>query len=247
MSGATPRFLVSEGFAARSTVTVSDAAARHMRVLRLAPGATVTLLDGEGSRGEGTVQTLGKRSAVVLVERVEQLNAPPAVHMLVPIADRDRMLWLAEKTTELSLTSWRPVLWSRSRSVTPRGDGPSFQAKVRARMSSAIEQSGNPWLPALYPGAPLDRALAALPEGVRVVLDARGERMSRVLRNTESDGVTLAIGPEGGFDDDELGALERAGFVRASLGATTLRFETAAVVALAHARAALADLPIAGG
>ncbi|HKS07797.1 MAG TPA: RsmE family RNA methyltransferase [Gemmatimonadaceae bacterium] len=240
MNASAPRFLVEEGFAARTTVTVGEDAARHMRVLRLGPGAPVTLLDGDGERASGTLQTLGKHSATVAVDAVEPVAPLPAVHALVPIADRDRMLWLAEKSAELSLTSWRPVLWSRSRSVTPRGDSPSFHAKVRARMCAAIEQSGNAWLPTLYPTAPLERAIAALPPGTRVVLDGSGSPMRDALRAVSAESVVLAIGPEGGLDDDELTALDGAGFVRASLGAMTLRFETAAIVALANARAALA-------
>jgi 16S rRNA (uracil1498-N3)-methyltransferase len=240
MSATVPRFVVEEEFAARTTITVGEDAVRHMRVLRLTPGAAVTLLDGEGTRASGTLQTLGKHRATVVVDAVESIDAPGAVHALVPIADRERMLWLAEKAAELALSSWRPVLWARSRSVTPRGDGPSFHAKVRARMSAAIEQSGNAWLPTLYPSAPLDRAIAALPPGVRVVLDANGAPMRDVLRAVSAESVALAIGPEGGLDDGELAALDEAGFLRASLGPMTLRFETAAIVALANARAALA-------
>ena len=54
---------------------------------------------------------------------------------------------LAEKVTELGVTSWRPVVWRRSKSVSPRGEGPTFQGKVRGRMTSALIQSGSGWLP----------------------------------------------------------------------------------------------------
>ena len=239
-SDAAPRFFVSEPFSASSTVTVGEDAAGHMRVLRIGPGSPVMLLDGQGTRAAGKVRTLGKRSATVEIEHVEAVPAPADVHALVPIADRDRMLWFAEKAAELALTSWRPVMWKRSRSVTPRGEGSGFQRRVRARMASAIEQSANAWMPVIYPDAPLDRALVALPAGARCVLDAGGEPIASVLRSPCAPPVTLAVGPEGGFDESELSALANAGFVRAALGPMTLRFETAGVVALAHARAVLA-------
>jgi 16S rRNA (uracil1498-N3)-methyltransferase len=237
-SASVPRFFVDDAFAAHSTVLVGEDAARHIRVRRLGPGSPVMMLDGRGGRAQGTVRTVARRSATIEVESVDSVAALPDVHLLVPIADRDRMLWLAEKATEFGVTSWRPVMWRRSRSVSPKGEGPVFQGKVLARMVSALEQSGNAWLPATYPDSPIDRALAAIPVGRRVVLDANGDDVGHALSGAQAP-VTLAVGPEGGLDDEELAALDAAGFTRASLGANTLRFETAAIAALAFARTAL--------
>ena len=141
-----------------------------MRVLRLEPGAEVGLRDGVGVVGEAVILRLTKSQAVVSVTRAQQLEPLPAVHLLVPVADRDRMLWLAEKACELACTSWRPVLWRRSRSVSPRGEGVSFQAKVSARMAGALAQSEGAWLPQLFPDATLERALLAAPVGERLTL-----------------------------------------------------------------------------
>jgi 16S rRNA (uracil1498-N3)-methyltransferase len=181
---------------------------------------------------------LAKRNATVEIESVEQLPAPAEVHLLVPIADRDRMLTLAEKCAELAATSWRPVLWKRSRSVVPRGEGNGFQRKVQARMASAIEQSGGAWAPTTYPDASLERAIAALPEGARFVLDPAGAPASTVVSAMHSP-VIFALGPEGGFDESERATLLEAGFRPLSLGPTVLRFETAGIAALALARAFL--------
>src|SRR5690606_26704830 len=158
------------------------------------------------------------------------------VHLLLPVADRDRMLWLAEKAAELGVTSWRPVLWHRSRSVSPRGEGMTFQGKVRARMISALKQSGGAWLPELHPEATVPHALAAAPDGERIALDGAGEAATTISIRAP---VVIALGPEGGIEPDELEQLAAAGFRLASLGPTTLRFETAGVVALGVARAAL--------
>jgi 16S rRNA (uracil1498-N3)-methyltransferase len=148
------------------------------------------------------------------------------------------MLWLAEKCAELGATTWRPVLWRRSRSVQPRGEGIAFQAKVRARMIGALEQSGNPWLPVIYPDAPLDRAVAATPEGTRVVLDQGG--IPFLASRPLAAPIILAVGPEGGFDDAERVILGGAGFIGVSVSSNVLRFETAATTGLGLARALLA-------
>jgi 16S rRNA (uracil1498-N3)-methyltransferase len=111
-------------------------------------------------------------------------------------------------------------------------------------MASALEQSGTAWLPATYPDATIDRAIASVPAGPRYLMDAAGAPVGRVLSGLRVPPVTIAIGPEGGLDEPELRALQDAGFELVGLGARVLRFETAGIVALAHVRAALAELEV---
>ncbi len=219
-----------------TAISLGDEVARHVRVRRLGVGTRLSLLDGQGHRAVGTLVRLTPTVSVE-IERLSVTGPPPPIHLMVPIADKDRMMWLAEKVTELGASSWRPVLYRRSRSVKPRGEGPMFTGRLRARMGSALEQSGGHWLPALYPEANLNRALAALPsDGTRIVLDLEGESLATI----PLDGpVIVAVGPEGGIEADEMAELERAGFRRARLAATTLRFETAGVAALAIVRSRL--------
>ena len=230
-------FFAPETPAAGVALTLGDDAAHHMRVRRMAPPERIRLIDGAGTVAQGTLVRLTKSQATIEVDGATHVEPQPAVHVLVPIGDRDRMLWLAEKCAELGASTWRPVLWRRSRSVQPRGEGIAFQAKVRARMVGALEQSGNPWLPAIYPDAPLDRAIAAVSDGARFVLDRGGAPFLDC--RPMSAPLILAVGPEGGFDDAERVALRDAGFVSTSISANVLRFETAAASGLAMARAML--------
>lgn len=225
-----------EPFSPGTAVSLGDGVVRHVRVRRLGVGSPVALLDGQGRRAEGTLVRLTRSAATVEVERVRQVAPLPPVHLLVPIADRERMLWLAEKCAELGVTSWRPILYRRSRSVKPRGEGPTFAGKLRARMAAALEQCGGGWLPAMYPEATLSRAVGALPDGARLVLDRGG---GQALGARWQAPVSLAVGPEGGLEEDELETFERAGFSRLALGGHTLRFETAALAAVAIARSVL--------
>jgi 16S rRNA (uracil1498-N3)-methyltransferase len=173
---------------------------------------------------------------MVEVEEVEEVEPLPEVHLMAPIADRDRMLLLAEKATELGVTSWRPVFWRRSRGVSPRGEGATFQGKVRARMIAALTQSGGGWLPAIFPDAPIERAIAACPAGTRWLLDESG---APPTAGPLEPPVTVVVGPEGGIEPDERAAFIEAGFTPISVAPTTLRFETAAIAGLALARASL--------
>lgn len=246
-SGVTPRgapaagaeqgvFFVEVPLAAGAPVTLSEADAHHIRVARLDVGARVGLRDGAGAVARGTLVRVSRGHAIVAVETVHAEPPPEAVHLLGPVADRDRMLWLAEKAAELGVASWRPVVWRRSRGVAPRGDGPTFRGKVRARMIAALLQSRGAWLPEIFPEAPLERAIAAAPRGTAVVLHPGGVPMAAIPAIAP---VVVAVGPEGGLEPDELVALDAAGFVRTALGQTVLRFETAAVAGVAVARALL--------
>lgn len=226
----------AEPFEPGRPVLLGESEARHAQVRRVDVGSRVCVVDGAGARAEGTLVRLAKTQATVALETVEQVAPLPDVHLLVPIADRDRMLWLAEKATEFGVTSWRPVAWRRSRSVSPRGEGVTFRQKTRARMISALTQSGGAWLPIIYPDATPERAIAACPAGTRWMLDCGGDRVP--LQPIAAPAI-IAVGPEGGFEEDERAALLDAGFLAVHLASLTLRFETAAIAGVAMARAAL--------
>ena len=233
-------FFAEGPFAEGASTTLGEDAAHHIRVRRLDVGERVSLVDGAGAVARGTLVRVARGHAVVEVDRVERRAELAAVHVLVPVADRERMLLLAEKCVELGATSWRPVIWRRSRSVSPRGEGAGFQGKVRARMASALTQCEGAWLPELHPDATPERAVAAAPAGLRIVLDSDAPPL---LSLPISGVVTIAVGPEGGLERTERDDLVAAGFAPASLGGHSLRFETAALAALAIVRAALALHP----
>jgi 16S rRNA (uracil1498-N3)-methyltransferase len=230
-------FLVASRVAAGETVPLGRDGAHHVRVLRLVPGDRVGLTDGSGLLAVGTLATLTRSSALVRVDDITIVPRPHEIHLLVPVADRERMLWLAEKSVELQAASWRPVHWHRSASVTARGAGPAFTARVRAWMTAALAQSRGAWLPDIHDAVAVEGALRQAPPGTRIVLDPDGAPLLAAVRWGVPWAVTIAVGPEGGFEEDELTRLATAGFVRASLGDTILRFETAGVAALAAVRA----------
>ncbi|HVF38804.1 MAG TPA: RsmE family RNA methyltransferase [Gemmatimonadaceae bacterium] len=232
-------FFASDEFVPGGSVTLGEEAAQHARVLRISAGEPVGLRDGVGNAASGVISRTAKRSLTVDVTDVWTIEPLPAVHLIAPVADRDRMLLLAEKATELGATSWRPVMWRRSKSVGPRGDGPTFQARVRGRMIAALTQSGGGWLPEIHPLAPPERAVAASPgTGTRLLLDPSAD--VNVIDIRIEPPVVVALGPEGGIENAEYDSMIASGFTGVSLGSTVLRFETAGIAALGIVRAMLA-------
>ena len=211
---------------------LGEDAAHHARVKRLEAGDPIFITDGRGQRGVGVVSAIEKRSLVVAIDSIEEIERPSEIHLFIPVADKDRMLWVAEKVTELQVSSWSPVMYERSKSVNPRGEGEGFARKVRTRMIGALEQSGGAWLPTVSPIL----TVHGVAKHSGIVFERDGNPIGRWAMRAP---VNLAVGPEGGFTPEEIDTLLNAGWTAASLGDVTLRFETAAVGAVAIARALL--------
>ena len=220
-------------------VELLEGAAQHVRVRRIDVGDEVRITNGRGSVAPGRLSRLTKSAVTVVIDDVAEVPRPPTLRLLVPVADRERMLWLAEKSAELAVSRWQPVLFRRSASVSPRGEGDNFRRKAKARMVAALEQSAGAWLPELEAELPLADAL------VRAAKDKPGEQflMERgcaPLLSRRASAADAMIGPEGGLEDEERALIvDEYGWVPASIGDTTLRFETAGVVAAGILRAML--------
>lgn len=229
--------LFAEGpFAVGAEIPLDPDASHHAQVRRTRDGEAIRLVDGAGSVAAGTLVVRGKRAAAE-VHDVTRVPPPSPLELLVPVADRDRMLLAAEKAVELQVTAWRPVVFARSRSVTHRGEGERFREKVAARMRSALEQSGGGWLPVIHEETVAETAFRDADGAARrFILDEAGGPL--LAHDFSPAPVTIAAGPEGGFEPTELELAGGAGWMSASLGRTTLRFETALIAAAAVIRAA---------
>ena len=103
-------------------------------------------------------------------------------------------------------------------------------------MISALEQSGGAWLPEIHGDVAAD-AVTLTEHTLGLMLDGDGARILSFETLASRGGTAILFGPEGGLEPDEISMLEQRGWRRASLGATTLRFETAGIAASAIVRA----------
>ena len=216
-------------FQAGGVIILDDEESHHLKVRRVEDGDAVRLVDGRGGIATARV-ALEKNLFAARVVATTLVPQPPATELWVGAGDRDRFLTVIEKATELGATRVLPLLTERALQVATRFQSVHVE-KAGKRAREAVKQSGAAWAPAVSPPMPLADALkSAIPRAVRLLADAAGEPMP-ALR--ESDLVQWAIGPEGGFTEAELAALRTAGFRSVSLGRAILRFETAALAALA--------------
>ncbi len=231
------------GRAAGEVLSLDAVESRHVRALRLAPGARVRLTDGSGASWYGRLRDSGGRQADCVLDERDFPPDPLPVEIAFGVGNKAHVMWLVEKATEMGVRRLVPFESERTRSVADGGRSPAFWSKAERRAVAALKQSGGAWLPEIRPVCDLDDYLAQRADPGRreadsvswlVRLDAAGEALRCVLDAWDGGGgVAMLVGPEGGWSPGEVSRLDSAGFRRASLGALVLRFETAAVAALA--------------
>jgi 16S rRNA (uracil1498-N3)-methyltransferase len=233
-----PRLFVDSAFDRGSTLALPDSAARHVQVLRLQPGDTVTLFDGRGREGEARIARIGRTSVEVEVGYAQTIDRELArrVVLAVVMPAGDRMEFVVEKATELGAAAIQPLVAERS---VLRLAGERAAKKVahwRAVATSACEQCGRNRLPDIAEVMALPAWLESLgpgePDHARWLLSLMPDAQPPEARPMQA--VTLLSGPEGGLTDAEEAAARARGFVPTTLGARVLRADTAPLALLAH-------------
>jgi 16S rRNA (uracil1498-N3)-methyltransferase len=227
-----------------AVLTVEDEfVVHHLRtVMRAKVGESVVLVDGERRQAYlGTLQGLEKLSVQVLMQApIEKPADPlPAVMLAVALIKEQRWDWLIQKATELGVEAIQPIVSERTVIKLDEKDIFKKQERWETVMRSAAAQSEGLFVPRVL--APVSvKALCADPlrrQGHCILLAERGEHrdtLKATLRQIKSDQpLLLAIGPEGGWTDQELTCFEQSGFIFASLGQRIMRSETAALAAMA--------------
>lgn len=207
-----------------------------LRVLRLGPGDEVRVFDGCGREGRFRIKEAGKVQAAL--EALELRDAPaPAVRATVAVGfgKSPRRGWLLEKAVELGASG--VVFWQASRS---QGRVPERAKDAwRDKCVAAAKQCGAARLPELstLPGGLDELAAFARRFDHAWVLWEFAEHNRLLLPDDfrAPGDYLLVVGPEGGLAEAEVEALVQAGVTPRSLGRSTLRMETAALLALGTA------------
>jgi 16S rRNA (uracil1498-N3)-methyltransferase len=244
---AAPRFFVSIALGpgdVGAEVALPEGAAHHaLRVLRLAVGDALTLFTGEGGEFATTLDRADKRNAWVRVERFDAVEreAPLAVTLVQGIAANDAMDYAVRKAVELGAAAIQPVVTARSARFPGDARGAKRLAHWRQIAVAACEQCGRNRVPDVREVATLSAWVADRPHDRRGLMLAPLALQGIAAWSAPIGPFDLAVGPEGGFTDDELLGAERAGLSPVRLGPRVLRTETASAAALAAVHALWGD------
>ena len=241
------RFFVSPSQIQQSVVTFAPDQARQMaKVLRLRPGDQVMALDNTGACHQVELSAVASASAMGIICSTGPAEGEPAVRLTLyqALLKGQKLDYVLQKGTELGIAAFALLACQRSvpRPKVERWDAKS--ARWHAVLKEAAEQSGRGKIPELHSPVPLDAACRQA-EGL-ALLAYEGETMVSLREALATPGavynVSLFIGPEGGFTDQEVAMARRSGITTVTLGRRTLRAETAGIVAAAAIFYALGEL-----
>ena len=222
---------------------VSGDRAHHLGVvLRAQAGQLYELSDG-ARVCLGRIERVSRESVEFAL--LEELPAPEPklqVGLLLAVVKFDAFEWAVEKATELGVTEIVPLAAARSEKALVAA-AEKRSERWRKIVLEAAQQSRRVRLPVLQPVARPETAFAARAERLGIFLSERSEATALriALRDRAASQVVLAIGPEGGWTDEERDLAVKAGFYEASLGRLILRTETAVIAALASLSYALGE------
>lgn len=223
-----PRRFFSSVDVSSDRLELSGREAHHLqRVLRMGPGETVWLFDGQGHEVLAEIVTTERDCVRLQVRERRQVQSADVslVTIATGVPKGDRFRWLIEKATELGVQRLVPLITQRS--IVDPGQGKLD--KLRQTIVEACKQCGRTNLMELTePMAWKDCLRDEVPGRQVWIAHPAGEGISSFRLDSQQPSLFL-IGPEGGFTDQEVSEATEAGARRLSLGARILRIETAAL------------------
>lgn len=240
-----PRFHYPLSLTPGALVELPKAAAHHaLKVLRMKDGDPLVLFDGTGGEWRATLKLGAGRAArarlgeFLAVER----ESPLSITLVQALPSGDKMDWVVEKCVELGVMRIQPVASRRSVMRLSPERMARRVAHWNAIAIAACQQCGRNRVPVVAPVTDLHHYLAQsqAEDAFRLVLSPQGQqRLSELPRPTSP--LVALVGPEGGWDEEEMKAMLAVGCTTVRLGARVLRSETAGAALLAGMQALWGD------
>lgn len=227
-----PRFFIDGTADGRAYIAGADAL--HIaKALRMRPGEALTLCDGKGTDFDGVLETVTDRQVTVRISASRPSQAEPtlAVTLYQGLPKGDKMDWIIQKAVELGVTAVVPVATRRS-VARLEGKADKKQERWQRIAAEAAGQCGRGMLPSVERPLSWSQALSRLSGEPALVFYEGGGRPLRELVTPSTRRLSVFVGPEGGFDPEEIDAIRRQGGGFATLGPRILRCETAPLAAL---------------
>ncbi len=223
-------FYISSDRQTGDILTLSEEESWHCaKVLRLKPGDPIFVTDGLGSLYRSRLIEIESKSCKLIIEQIDRRDEiTPKLHLAIaPTKSTDRFEWFLEKSTEIGIGSITPILCDRAeRSVIKKN-------RLEKILVSAMKQSLRLWLPVLNDVCKFDDLLIRDDLGQRFIAHCGKDQTEPLYRSyIPKTAVTILIGPEGDFSDQEIARALQTGFMPISLGPSRLRTETAGIVAV---------------
>lgn len=233
-----PRYFVKPEQISSTSILLSDEDVRHIAtVLRMKPGAILSLCDGIGSEYTAKIIDIARTKITAEIISTSKAALPvPSVTLAQGLPKYDKMDWIVQKTTELGVSRIVPV--ETERTIVKLKDQQKRLARWQKISREAAMQSRRASIPIISPVTRFDDFVGTSAHAGQSVLkllpwEEGVQPIQEVLQSHPGirDCIVL-IGPEGGFSASEADRATASGFHLVSLGPNILRTETAAVAAV---------------
>jgi len=236
-------FFVTEDQIGEETVVIRGSDVNHIRnVLRMRQGEPLFISGGEGTGYECEICHIGTDQVMArILSRSDRTGELPArLHLFQGLPKGDKMELVIQKAVELGVSEVIPVITRRTIVKLDKKKVEAKTARWNAVAESAAKQSGRGVIPVVRGVLSFKEALAyAGPFPVKIIAYERAEGMKTLReqlgRIRPGMDAGIFIGPEGGFEEEEISGAESAGAVPVSLGRRILRTETAGLMVLSVA------------
>lgn len=209
--------------------TFSQEESRHIvKVLRKKEGDLLHITNGKGYIFKSEILLADqKRCKAQIVSTQKKHPKAHWLHMVVaPTKNNDRLEWFLEKATEIGVSEITPIFCDRSERKVIKKE------RLEKVIQSAMKQSLRAYLPKLNDAISYRDFMAKELNGLLFIAHCEEEEKVDLKRRVAPDmDVTILIGPEGDFSQNEIDMAYKKGFLPVSLGEYRLRTETAAIVA----------------
>jgi 16S rRNA (uracil1498-N3)-methyltransferase len=211
--------------------TLNEEESRHCsKVLRLAVGDQVSLVDGRGGLYEATIHSETKRNVTLAITKStkEYHKRNHRLHIAVaPTKNIDRLEWFLEKATEIGIDEITPIICAHSERKVIKED------RLQKVITSAVKQSLQAYHPILNPAITFDQLLARDINATKLIAHCIEDEQRQYIKDlvAPQGNYFILIGPEGDFSPQEIATAIKQAYLPVTLGNTRLRTETAALAA----------------
>ncbi len=246
------RFFIDEIRVVDGVCSITGPEAKHIsKVLRMWPGTRFILNDGKGACFQVMIESAASKEVLVVLEKSLPTPGPSPVRIILcqAVLKQQAMDYLIQKTSELGVDSILP--FSSERTVV-RVERNRLMNKMRhwnAVAQSSAKQCGRAAPAKIEEICPFQDLTVNLKseDALKVILweDEKSLDLKSLLKaSTATKSFMGMVGPEGGFNKEEVAAARDAGFVSVSMGSRILRAETAAITMTALVQYELGDLSL---
>lgn len=216
-------------------IILDGESARHItRSLRMKTGDMLTVTDGSGIDYGCLITDITKDTAILEVCYKQASDSEPGCNVTIyqGVPKSQKMEDIIQKCVELGVYSIVPTLTKRCVSRPDDKSAAKKNARYQKIALEAAQQSGRGIVPQISDMVTLKQALSQDENEVKIVFYEGGGEPLKDIIQSDTKSVSIYIGPEGGFDKDEIDLIKEKGASVATLGKRILRTQTAPVAAL---------------